>query len=274
MHHEIMSEETGELSRSARFRAKTRSKGTSLLSTVGEAFERRWIPGRAAQSSRKNGKVVYETQIVSPGIIFIEERNSRAGVNTFSGRENRFDGEFTRGRARQAFKDYIALRDVAQDSRGVEHGGEIGFQCDSYEDAARRVLELVGPVEFSPRNYSEVRIIPEYRALKEMGNGVPIKGFGARVPMTPSIDTVSLHVGWYIDADKIKGPHFNVQICPPVSVISDQGQYKKNNPLSLNIAFCFPRKEGEFFNTLLGRVQDALIADLVAKNSLVGYLPF
>lgn len=183
----------------------------------------------------------------------------------FSAREKFFGGQFTHERARQALEDYKSLRDQLDKARRRKdfhqklsasrngnrkmiedqirrnefaydpQGGEIIFVCADFEEAHDRLMELIGPVEFSKRHYRYERPLGD---RKDKHATPPCDGFSTTAEFGHNGKTQLFKRRWRIDYDPKKGPHFNTYVNPGAPIAG--GFLGDADPESLNIALVFP----------------------------------
>lgn len=207
---------------------------------------------------------------------------------TFLYRERISRGDYSEERALQAFEDYKKHREfslikktegqkildkkfgsVVLHPTGVAPiGGEYLFRCLDQMEAMARVLELIGPAPKESRNLIPAKFDLMYSGL----------WCGFRYVITTG-PRVGLSTMFRIDWDPQnteKGAHFNVEVLPPRKTPFGEltgRQLSSGDPLSLNIAFCFPADKAQ-----KDQLTDEIFYRLEPKNNpwsdiKLGYLP-
>lgn len=131
---------------------------------------------------------------------------------------------------------------------------EVVFGCESYEEAASRVVELVGPVMIGQREFHAARL--DNNILR----AVEYCGFSANIESGVRAGT---NISWRLDFDPKKKSHFNVIINPPKNGIDI-------NPL--NIAFTFPYDEDQFLDIAEATCRLVAINSFMQPDEPTGYL--
>lgn len=247
------------------------------------------------------------TQIIdlSPCRVIYE---SAAGHRSFLYREALFEGRYTQDRATQAFEDYKETRNKADkiarrqrlsreldickalgkpssDVRAIDsalrenengynpRGGEVVLQCRDFEEAQRRVLELVGPVKEEDRHYRYAGL-GEFRQIRDEGRRGPVNGFEASINYVDAGKGHQFSRSWRIDYDPRKGPHFNVIIRPGARDGGPDSYLQQMDPESLKLALLFPGDQ-QTYRRSLHAVEISAIASLDrgVQGNYLDYLP-
>lgn len=276
--------------------------------SVFDSFEPVTEPGAyfrngAKRNGRSGGVVVAFSAIERIGNhnIFSKEFAERhPNASTFDSREARSRGRFSIGRAWSAFtaylqhRDYFDLQTLRERSRiecmkgdrsscdvrniikGFEpRGGERIIGCGSLEEAAGRVIELVGPVVFSRRAYDQNPLEVE-RRLRELG--VESKGFSTADGIDMQGQEMRRQVTWRLDWDEEKGCHFNAIFRPSGKNGNGNVYYGNCDPRTLNIAFGFPGDESCYYEFAqmveMQRIEDMIKLGRGEPVSAISYLSF
>lgn len=231
-----------------------------------------------------------------------------SGPRNFARREEAFEGKYTYERSLQAFRDYKAQRDLVDGLRRIMElqgrlvearfhknnrevrqleqklrqvgdeplGGEVIYYSSNFDDAQRRVVELVGPSDREGRRYRYCRLGDEGKELREAGKNGPVNGF---MEVSEFVDQHGnfqrFSKSWRIDYDKIKGPHFNVAIRPlQLDSNGNNAHFLENNhPESLNIAILF-LGDLEMYKKCLYDIEISAITSLtLEEGGGLDYLP-
>lgn len=228
--------------------------------------------------------------------------------STFEARDKKYNGAFTRPRAREAFAAYVGHRDWSDqqtqrkwltcelqkrqgdgDRKGAaeiqqklralsgqteRQGGEVMFDCDNYDEARDRTVELVGPVDIATVKLAQ----PKFGEVGTRNNDgtVPYNGFTAEVPTLDGRGTDEIQ--WRFDyCGDTKRCHINVKVRPPKLNGNGAGEhYGDKSPQTLDVAFFFPDGEPFYHDALSGisrRLEDAWLTASVDAESGVIYQP-
>jgi hypothetical protein len=219
----------------------------------------------------------------------ISERGG--SLERFSARDRMFNGQFTHERARNAFEDYKSLRDqldkanrrknlqkrlsMAQNGnrKAIEdqirrnefaynpQGGEVIFVCADFEEAQTRVMELIGPVEFSKRHYRTERPLGDRKDKHE----TPLcTGFSTKAEFGNNGKSQIFKRRWRIDWDETKGPHFNVIINPGAPISG--GFLEDRDSETLKVVLAFPGDK-QTYEKKLQEIELCAITSMVNEDT-------